>query len=171
MQLRQLHLSVFLPAAAGLSQWQCQYKFWWPIHCLIIPHDLFTSRSVVSKLSLSGCILRRTASSPTCCNVTGLFWLTRPTGVDANNIHNRTACHGFRQGWILPSDLSSLLSQEQSLSVIMCYSEWWLYCFFLCSNVGGALFLQLKGPLHVFDLQCTVCAHLCSLSSVSLNYK
>lgn len=62
--------------------------------------------------------------------VSGLFWLARPTGVDANNNYNTATCHSFSQAWISPSDLSSLLSQEQSLSVIMCYSEWWIFSFY-----------------------------------------
>lgn len=105
----------------------CLWTHCWNTNC---SSDLLLSESVVTKLCFCACIQPKTTSLPICCSVTGLFWLTRPTGVDANNNYNRTACHNFCQGWILPSDLSSLLSQEQSLSVIMRYCEWWLFCFY-----------------------------------------
>lgn len=45
-----------------------------------------------------------------------------------------------------PSDLSSLLSQEQSTSVIKCYGEWRLFCFY--AVILDTLFLLLKWPHH-----------------------
>lgn len=94
-------------------------------------------------------ILQKTASFPTCCNVRALFWLTHPTGADPNNNYNRTARHSFSQAWILPSDLSSLLSQEQSPSVITCYGEWWLICFYAAILKTFFPLSWLKGPLCV----------------------
>lgn len=113
-------------------------------------YDLFMSGSVVTELCFCACVLQRQHLFQHVAMSQWLFWLTRPNGVDTNNNYNRTAWHSFRQGWILPSDLSSLLSQEQTPSVIMCYSEWCLFLF-LCCNIEGAFFflLVLKGPLHV----------------------
>lgn len=72
----------------------------------------------------------KSASLPDCCKVRALFWLTCPTGVDANNNYNRTACHSFHHGWILPSVLSSLLSRAKPVcqNVLL----WKMASLFLC---------------------------------------
>lgn len=141
--------------------------------------DPFKSGSVPAKLCFCAFIPQNTASFPASFNVTALFWLTRPTGADANNNYNRTACHSVRQGWILPSDLSSLLSQEQSPSVIMRYGEWWLICF--CAAILGELFppsnLKSLFPWQgqtrgVFNSQHTTHTRACTLrglTSISFN--
>lgn len=142
-------------------------------------YDPFLSGPVVTELNFRACVRLKTASPPICCSVTGLFWLARPTGVEANNNYNTAACHSFRQAWILPSDLSSLLSQEQGLSVIMCYSEWWLFCFY--AAILEDLFFSLmkrtssrdrtKRGVQPIWLSGPNPWPLCSITSISLNYK
>lgn len=83
----------------------------------------------------------------------GCFDRPRPAGVEAGNNHDTAPpCHSFRQAWIfffssLPSDLSSLLSQEQKKKIPRLSKRVTVSAAFFCIHAAISKDLYFSPPL------------------------